>query len=110
MIKMLIELNNCSFHQGSIGKALTIHFNFVNSIKLSPSICHLMEKFGVAVTIHKPMLLRYLTPVNIQRATHQGEFFFNFQSFNSILPREGPLLLFLIQRLHLLHQICHLKL
>ena len=75
IIKFVLEVNNCIFHRGNIGKELTIHFNFVNAIKLVSSICHLMEKFGVVVTIHKPVLLCPLTPVNTTQESS------NFQSF-----------------------------
>jgi len=99
-------VNNGTFYP----KGLIIHFNFVNDIKLSSPICHLVEEFGVAIPICHPVLLSSLMPVSINVAAHQREFFLTFQSFNSIHPREGLLLLLLIEGLHLFYQICHLKL
>ena len=55
MIKIFLEVNNCPLYHGSMNIRLTVHFNFVNDIKLSSPIYDLMEEFGVVNIIHNPM-------------------------------------------------------
>ena len=93
MIQILIEVDNRISGGSNINIKLAIHLDFVNSIKLSPPICHLVEKFGITITILNPLLLYSLAPKDINGFSHHREFFFNSQSLKSIRPRERLLLL-----------------
>ena len=96
MIQILIEVDNRIFGRGSINIKLAIYLNFVNSIKLSPPICHLVEESGITITILNPLLLCPLALKDINGLSHHREFLFNSQSLKSICPRERLVLLLLI--------------
>jgi len=76
----VIEMNNYTFHRIIFNMQFTSHYNVLDGIEPSSTICHPMKKFGVPMTILHPMLISPLLPKDINPNTHHIELLLHSQS------------------------------